>query len=852
MPQAPRAYILAQLSMAQNLQPIYRKMNSATAQIRPASIVALCNGVVEALQSRPLPSLDESVRAENLSLDVQMCLKYYVLFKQRQISQPPHTKLEQDHSESVTRLADRCRTILSLLYDFLRSTAPDDPLSDYKAEARQLLTAETCATFRSHLTVHTKVSQLTINVLDLSKALHVAPFDNLSHTPHSVYQWKQNARQHDIYSLRQSTSHSLQELKKYLGLARDLVNGKLHISNADANGLRSDVTRCLESVESIVQVTRIRGFADFQDEKRSLPEGTSSAPTIPSNAVDMTSLRRFEHRPKERQFLDPFDDDEEKVQDSVESEYSDPEPDFQENLPPAVYTELIRTQNEEVQRAMSVSDWPKAEKAHQQAMKYLEDRETQLGIPFDNECQMQETLIEILTKSQQYDRAKSILNHLLKQEKTESNRKWRLYHTLSTVYVAQNRLADAEKFAKRAYIGREKTLGKGHMLISESANLLILIYDRMGNTSTAQVFRNLHPHSISHPSASANATSPSMCTTSNLPTAPQIFKHVGTKRVPWTPDLSVDMNALTKSGKTPLINAIISGDDDFVHQTLTNGADVETRGSQSITPLMHAIITSQAKIAGVLLSRGAAVDSLTAGWTALAKAADMGHGALVDLLLENGADIDARSPQKFRPKAANHSSKHDRNASQATTTGSASSSNPSDTDASSTSGRGGWTPLLRAAEKGQEGIVRLLLDRGADIEAGNPTSRTALACATENQHEAVVDLLLSRGADVDAEDEFGWRALHLASFHHGGEGVALSLLNGGAVHRDSVVSATTSPPPPPYSAFARPGALPEANPVTTSPSPAPATAKSAKASPTPQTTTANPRCTTPSSATTFL
>lgn len=60
----------------------------------------------------------------------------------------------------------------------------------------------------------------------------------------------------------------------------------------------------------------------------------------------------------------------------------------------------------------------------------------------------------------------------------------------------------------------------------------------------------------------------------------------------------------------------------------------------------------------------------------------------------------------------------------------------------------GWTPLHYAAtgEKG-EPAVRLLLDRGAAIDARSPNGSTALMMAARYGSEASVKLLLTRGAD---------------------------------------------------------------------------------------------------------
>jgi ankyrin repeat protein len=58
----------------------------------------------------------------------------------------------------------------------------------------------------------------------------------------------------------------------------------------------------------------------------------------------------------------------------------------------------------------------------------------------------------------------------------------------------------------------------------------------------------------------------------------------------------------------------------------------------------------------------------------------------------------------------------------------------------------GWTPLWRAAEMGHEAVVKLLLEKGADVESkGGYYGLTPLSWAAENGYEAVVKLLLEKG-----------------------------------------------------------------------------------------------------------
>jgi hypothetical protein len=67
----------------------------------------------------------------------------------------------------------------------------------------------------------------------------------------------------------------------------------------------------------------------------------------------------------------------------------------------------------------------------------------------------------------------------------------------------------------------------------------------------------------------------------------------------------------------------------------------------------------------------------------------------------------------------------------------------------------GWTALRKVAVRGREAVVQQLLDRGADVNARTNERRTALRKMTEKRHEAVVQLLLDLGADINARDKYG-------------------------------------------------------------------------------------------------
>jgi ankyrin repeat protein len=76
----------------------------------------------------------------------------------------------------------------------------------------------------------------------------------------------------------------------------------------------------------------------------------------------------------------------------------------------------------------------------------------------------------------------------------------------------------------------------------------------------------------------------------------------------------------------------------------------------------------------------------------------------------------------------------------------------------------GNTPLVMAAIHGHAGVVRLLLERGADVNASDNSEHTALQYAAREGHEEVACILLSRGADSRRRSSSGFTALMSASF----------------------------------------------------------------------------------------
>jgi ankyrin repeat protein len=126
-------------------------------------------------------------------------------------------------------------------------------------------------------------------------------------------------------------------------------------------------------------------------------------------------------------------------------------------------------------------------------------------------------------------------------------------------------------------------------------------------------------------------------------------------------DPTVDANALSADGWTPLHLAAFFGHPKIVELLLANGADVAARSTNANgnTPLHAALAANQKMIAGLLIGAGADVDAPDAGgWRPLHLAAANNNLDSMRTLIAQGADISAANKDGLTPLALAEQKNH--------------------------------------------------------------------------------------------------------------------------------------------------------------------------------------------------
>ena len=188
----------------------------------------------------------------------------------------------------------------------------------------------------------------------------------------------------------------------------------------------------------------------------------------------------------------------------------------------------------------------------------------------------------------------------------------------------------------------------------------------------------------------------------------------------------------------------------------------ETQGGFLGIPLARSAELGHEAVVKILLNSGADVGVRDRGGkTPLHLASLSGHAAIVRHLLNKGAVIDAKDDMDDTPLLCVIGKSYQDDPEQHEEVVRLLLSRGADFDVKSTGQ--GWTPLSLASAMGHTNTARLLLDSGADPEGKGLGDRTALSwAATGRSGYEVVELLVDAGAAVDTRDEEGRAPLHFA------------------------------------------------------------------------------------------
>jgi ankyrin repeat protein len=216
-------------------------------------------------------------------------------------------------------------------------------------------------------------------------------------------------------------------------------------------------------------------------------------------------------------------------------------------------------------------------------------------------------------------------------------------------------------------------------------------------------------------------------------------------------DAGAAARAANDLGVTPLHLAAANGNAATLRLLLDKRADVNAATASGVTPLMEAARSGSVDGVRLLVAGGANVNARehARGQTALMWAVSRQHSEIVKVLLENHADVHARTGTRpvmamldqGPPRAVKTSAQDARQIEM-----------------------GGSTALMLAAQNGGIESARLLLAAGANPNDAAGDGKSALVMAAFTGNGQVARVLLDGGADPNSAGA-GYTALHAAALH---------------------------------------------------------------------------------------
>lgn len=180
-----------------------------------------------------------------------------------------------------------------------------------------------------------------------------------------------------------------------------------------------------------------------------------------------------------------------------------------------------------------------------------------------------------------------------------------------------------------------------------------------------------------------------------------------------------DLNAGNKIGKTPVAIAAEAGELEVLEMLIAQGGEVDSIDEIGGTPLLWACaLSKKTETVGFLIEQDADVNIIDSnGMTPLIWAAGIGQPGSVQLLVENGADLEIVEKNQKE------------------------------------------TALMRAARIGNIDNLRILVEAKANLAKTNLLGQSAVIIASSAAPVEKIQLLVEAGADLSVRDARGWSVL---------------------------------------------------------------------------------------------